>query len=85
MAALARLLGENETRLWRIVRWHVEDARAQVAMSEVTSVVVDETSRAKRHSYVSLFLEPAQRRRSRAGRDAAASARDRGRVLGVTE
>jgi len=63
MAALARLLGENDTRLWRIVQWHVEDARAQVDMSEVTSVVVDETSRAKRHSYVSLFLEPAPQAR----------------------
>jgi transposase len=59
MAALARLVGENDTRLWRLVQWHVEDARRQVDMADVTSVVVDETSRAKRHRYVSLFLEPA--------------------------
>ena len=58
MAALARLLGENDTRLWRIVQWHVADARRQVDMRAVTSVVVDETSQAKRHRYVSLFLEP---------------------------
>jgi hypothetical protein len=56
--ALARLVGENDTRLWRIVQWHVEDARARVDMSEAASVVVDETNRAKRHSHVSLFPEP---------------------------
>lgn len=76
MAALARLVGENDTRLWRLVQWHVEDARAQVDMRAVTSVVVDETSRAKRHHYVSLFLEPADR----AGGDDPSA-----RVLYVTE
>ena len=60
MAVLARMVGEHDTRLWRLVKWHVEDARRRVDMSEVASIVVDETSRAKRHSYVSLFLEPKQ-------------------------
>ena len=58
VAAIARLVGEHDTRLWRIVRHHVAEARAGVDMSAVSSVVVDETSRAKRFSYVSLFLEP---------------------------
>lgn len=58
MAALARMTGEHDTRLWRVARWHVRDARTRVDMSKVASVVVDETSRAKRHTYVSLFLEP---------------------------
>lgn len=51
-------------------------------MRHVTEVVVDETSRAKRHHYVSLFLEPAPRERKRAarGRDA-----EEARVLFVTE
>lgn len=58
MSVLARMVGEHDTRLWRIVKWHVADARSRVDMTHVTSVVVDETSRAKRHNYVSLFLEP---------------------------
>lgn len=58
MAVLARMVGEHDTRLWRIVKRHVEEARERVEMKEVASVVVDETSRAKRHSYVSIFLEP---------------------------
>ena len=37
---------------------HVDEARERVEMKDVASVVVDETSRAKRHSYVSIFLEP---------------------------
>lgn len=77
MAALARLVGENDTRLWRLVQWHVEDARTAVDMSGVTSVIVDETSRAKRHHSVSLFLEPAA--------PTSPAARERGRVLFVTE
>ena len=60
MAVLARMVGEHDTRLWRVVKRHVAEARTHVDMSEVKSVVVDETSRAKRHSYVSLFLEPKQ-------------------------
>ena len=58
MSVLARMVGEHDTRLWRIVNWHVADARSRVDMTDVASVVVDETSRAKRHNYVSLFLEP---------------------------
>ncbi len=58
MAALSRLVREHDTRLWRIVRWHVEDARERVDMSEVDTLVVDETSQAKRKSFVSIFLEP---------------------------
>jgi transposase len=58
MRALARLVHEHDTRLWRIVRHHVREARAKARMDGVEAVVVDETSRAKRHSYVTIFLEP---------------------------
>jgi transposase len=81
MAALARLLGENDTRLWRIVQWHVADARRRVDMHAVTSVVVDETSRAKYHHYVSLFLEP----RTPAARGAGPTPARPARVLYVTD
>lgn len=58
MSALARLVREHDTRLWRVVDHYVLEARENVDMSDVTEIVVDETSRAKRHQYVSLFLEP---------------------------
>lgn len=60
IAALARLMRVSDKRLWRVLQWHVEDAREQVDMSRVTELVVDETSRAKRRKYVTLFAEPAQ-------------------------
>jgi len=58
MKALARVVGEHDTRLWRLVMAHVQRARGRVDMSQVHELVVDETSRAKRHQYVTLFAEP---------------------------
>ena len=78
MAALARLVREHDTRLWRIVRRHVDEARGRVDMSDVDRVVVDETSQARRKSFVSIFLEPARPREGTAPARAA-------RVLYVAE
>ncbi|HEY4229299.1 MAG TPA: ISL3 family transposase [Thermoanaerobaculia bacterium] len=58
VAALARMTGEHDTRLWRLIQAHVEDARERVDMKDVRELVVDETSRARGHDYVSLFVEP---------------------------
>lgn len=61
MRPLARSVGEHDTRLWRVLKAHVEDARERVDMSEVRELLVDETSQAKGHEYVSIFVEPAQK------------------------
>ncbi len=61
VAALSRFLRETDQRLWRVIQWHVDDARASVDMSEVESVVVDETARARGQNYVSVVMEPARR------------------------
>lgn len=61
VAAAARLLGEHDTRLWRLVTFHVKDARKRVDMKEVRALVVDETSQAKGHEYVSIFVEPGEK------------------------
>lgn len=58
MAAVARLVRETDTRLWRVVNFHVREAREQVDMSEVERIVVDETSQARGKRFVSIFLEP---------------------------
>lgn len=58
MAAVARVVRETDTRLWRLVTFHVTDARKRVDMKGVRDLVVDETSQAKGHRYVSLFVEP---------------------------
>ena len=58
VAAISRMTGEHDTRLWRLIQAHVDDARERVDMKEVRELVVDETSRARGHDYVSLFVEP---------------------------
>lgn len=60
--AIGRLMGEHDTLIWRILKHYVEEAREQVDMSEVTHVGVDETSRAKRHQYVTVFMDLQERR-----------------------
>lgn len=58
VAAIARMTGEHDTRLWRLIEAHVADARQRTDMKDVRELVVDETSRARGHEYVTLFVEP---------------------------
>jgi transposase len=58
--ALARAVREHDTRLWRLLKTHVNEARSRVDMSRTREVLVDETSQAKGQEYVSIFMEPAQ-------------------------
>ena len=60
MKALARAVREHDTRLWRLVTAHVQQARAKVDMSGVRDLVVDETSQARGHEYVTIFVEPGE-------------------------
>lgn len=56
--AASRLLQITDTRLWRILKFYVEQARTKVDMSNVSVVAVDETSSRKGHTYVSIFADP---------------------------
>jgi len=55
--AIARLVNEHDTRVWRVLNHYVDQARKQVDMSNVRRVGVDETSRRKRHKYVTVFVD----------------------------
>ncbi|TCP53669.1 ISL3 family transposase, partial [Heliophilum fasciatum] len=55
--AAARVVGEQDTRLWRILHHYVDKARENEDLSSVTRVAVDETSQAKGHNYVTLFVD----------------------------
>jgi len=55
--AVADLIGEHDTRIWRVLEHYVQEARSNEDFSEVQSVGVDETSRAKGHNYVSVFVD----------------------------
>ena len=55
--ALARLIGEQDTRIWRVVRHYVAEARRQEDHRGVTRIGMDETARKRGHNYVSLFVD----------------------------
>jgi transposase len=55
--AVARLVGEQDTRIWRLVNHHVEDARSRVDMSEVARIGVDETGAKRGQKYITLVVD----------------------------
>jgi transposase len=60
--AVARLVGEHDTRLWRVIHHYVERARAHTDLSAVTRVAIDETSARRGHDYITLFVDIDQAR-----------------------
>ncbi|MEQ6378601.1 ISL3 family transposase [Bacillaceae bacterium S4-13-56] len=57
VAAVARKVGEHDTRLWRVFNYYVDKAIENIDVSNVTRVAMDETSRTKGHKYVTLFID----------------------------
>ena len=57
VSRIGELVGEHDTRIWRIVRFHVERAYAKKDYAEVTQVGCDETSSRKGHNYVTIFAD----------------------------
>jgi len=77
VAAVARMVGEHDTRLWRVVHHYVDQARARADASKVTRVAIDETAARRGHNYIALFVDIDQARVLFAteGRDAETVAR----------
>jgi len=57
VAAVARIVGEHDTRIWRLLERYVDEARAAADYSTVDKVGVDETSRRKGHVYLTVFAD----------------------------
>ena len=62
VAAVARIVGEHDTRLWRVVHHYVDEGRARADASEVTRVAIDETAARRGHDYITLFVDIDQAR-----------------------
>jgi len=60
--AAARLVGEHDTLVWRILHHYVDSARSQSDHSSVTQVGIDETAARRGQDYVSLFVDLQQRK-----------------------
>jgi transposase len=59
---VARIVGEHDTRLWRVIHHYVDEARARTDASDVTQVAIDETAARRGHDYISLFVDIDQAR-----------------------
>jgi len=59
---IAELLGEHDTRLWRVLEHYVDRARKQADHSDLRQLGVDETAGKRGHHYVSLFVDLEQAR-----------------------
>ncbi len=60
--AAARLVGEHDTLVWRIVNHYVDLARSKADHSHVTQAGMDETAAQRGQNYVSLFVDLEERK-----------------------
>lgn len=62
VASAAKIVGEYDGRLWRILHHYVDEAKAKVDMSKVTRIGIDETAAKRGHNYISLIMDMDLRR-----------------------
>ena len=81
--AAARIIGEHDTRLWRLLHAYVQEAYEQADFSEARVVGCDELSARKGHNYLSVFadLEAKQVLYAAEGKDASTWDRFGGELL----
>lgn len=56
VSEIAHRIGENDTRVWRVIKKNVRNARAREDYSSVSSVGMDETSSKKGYKYIIIFV-----------------------------
>jgi transposase len=54
---VARMVGEHDTRLWRVLHHYVDQARMRIDASDVTQVAIDETAARRGQDYITLFVD----------------------------
>ncbi|MDQ1251685.1 MAG: transposase [Euryarchaeota archaeon] len=54
VSQVGNLLGEHDTRLWRVIKYYVDKARSKEDFADVVKIDLDETSRKKGHEYITL-------------------------------
>ncbi len=57
VAAVAREVGEHDTRLWRVFKYYVQQSMKEIDLAHLKRVAIDETSSRRGHRYVTLFLD----------------------------
>jgi hypothetical protein len=59
---VSETINETDNKRWRLLDKYVEEVRELEDFSEIKAVGFDETSRAKWHEYVTLFVDLEERR-----------------------
>ena len=60
--SVAKMVGEHDTRLWRVLHHYVDQARARSDASDVTRAAIDETAARRGHDSITLFVDIDQAR-----------------------
>lgn len=59
---VCKLINEHDNKIWRLLSKYIDEVRGLENFSEITTIGLDETSRAKGHEYVTLFVDLKERR-----------------------
>jgi len=59
---VSKIIKVDDNKLWRMMQYYTEAARQQEDYSGVKQIGIDETSKAKGHDYVSLFVDLVKKR-----------------------
>ena len=60
-SAVSRIVGEHDTRIWKVIQYYVSEALEREDYSQVSSIGIDETSK-KGHNYVTVVADLNARR-----------------------
>ncbi len=61
VSKIAELMEERDTRIWRIIHFHVSKAYAAKDIRALSQIGIDETSTRKGHKYISIFVDMVKR------------------------
>ncbi len=62
VSKVATIAKTSDDKLWSMLERYIDQTREYEEFNEITSVGMDETSRAKGHEYITLFVDLAKRR-----------------------
>jgi len=62
ISQISERVQETDTRLWRVIKYHVKKAVKELDLSCVTAICIDETSEKKGHNYITVFADPGSRK-----------------------
>ena len=55
--AIAREVDTTDKKLWRIIKYYIDNAVAQMDLSGVTAIGIDETARCRGHNYITIVVD----------------------------